>query len=407
MKRKNLLRNALVAIALVGFVTAAYALEPTIITFDDGTEGWDANPDCETINMDGGNPDAYWNFVNRECDGNYVVRAWFDLRTSTNPAFIGDYTTRGPVRLSVDMNTNFYDYIPFWGDPVQVEEYRQLVVEFIDYDNPYTDPVTGYSWPWTSVMYLAGPFANRDAGWKTFNIDIADPMATELPEGWVGFGGPEHPTTYMPQLPPDRTFSDVLAEVDELVLHSIEPGYFYSIGFLHDFDVDNLAIRELPQECMGVAATVYVGYDGIVHGGQFDGRVYDGVLHGSDDHDVIVGTDAHDTINGRDGSDLICARGGDDIVIGGQGDDVIVGGEGDDNLIGHQGDDYLIGGEGVDHLNGSQGLDSCASGEVVNNCGMDGGDPAHYRGPRVPYRAGDAADGSIIDAGVRRSVSGR
>ena len=89
MKRlnRNLLRSALVAIMLLGLVTSAYAIEPTVITFDNGTEGWDANPDCETILDEGGNPDAYWNYANNDCDGTWYLRAYFDLRTSTNPAF--------------------------------------------------------------------------------------------------------------------------------------------------------------------------------------------------------------------------------------------------------------------------------------------------------------------------------
>jgi hypothetical protein len=385
----KLLRNALIAIALLGLATTAFAIEPTVITFDNGTEGFDANPDCETIHETGGNPDAYLNFVNRECDGLYVVRAYFDLRTSTNPAFVGDYTSMGPLRLSVDLNTNFYDYIPFWGPPVAVEEYRKLIVEFIDYDNPYTDPDTGHSWPWTSVMYDAGFFQNREDGWKTFEIDIEDPMATEVPEGWFGFGGPENPQTYMPQLPPDRTYTDVLAGVDEIVFHSVEPGYFYAIGFLHDFDVDNITLKALPQECNGVEATVWVDYEGIVHGGLFDGHAYNGVLHGSNDHDVIVGTSDHDTINGQGGDDLICSGGGNDNVNGQGGDDVIIGGEGDDNLIGQAGNDYLIGGEGWDHLNGGQGMDSCAGGENVNNCGTEGGEATvHRTGERVRSNTG-------------------
>jgi hypothetical protein len=379
----------------VGLVSTAQAIQPSVVTFDNGTEGFDANPDCETINATGGNPDSYLNFVNHDCANTYYLRAYFDLRTSSNPAFTGDYTAMGPLRISVDVNVNRYDYLNWW-DPsnsVPVEEYRQLVVELIDYDNPYTDPETGYSWPWTSVMYIAGPFQNRDAGWKTFNIDIEDPLATEVPEGWVGFGGPEDPNTYMPQLPPTRTFTDVLAEVDEIVFHSIEPGYFYSIGFIHDIDVDNISIGALPQECNGAEATVFVDYNGIVHGGQFDGKAFNGVLHGSDGNDIIVGSSGNNTIVGGAGDDVICGGGGNDNINGQQGNDVILGGDGDDNLIGHDGNDYLVGGDGRDHLNGGQGSDSCAQGEVVNNCGMEeGSDPGLYRGMRREASSGDVVD---------------
>ena len=112
------------------------------------------------------------------------------------------------------------------------------------------------------AIYQAGTFQNRDAGWKTFNIDIEDPLATEVPEGWVGFGGPEDPNTYMPQLPPNRTFADVLMGIDEIVFHSIEPGYFYSINFVHDIDIDNISIGSIPQMCNGQEATIYVDYEG-------------------------------------------------------------------------------------------------------------------------------------------------
>lgn len=374
---------------VVGLASTAQAIEPDLITFDDGTHGFDANPDCETIVPDGGVPGAYWNFVNRECDGIYYVRAWFDLTNNVNPAWIGDYTAMGPVRISMDVNINRYDYIPFWGPPVEVEEYRKLVVELRDYDDPYTDPETGYSWPWTSVQYIAGTYPDRLDGWKHFDIDIEDPFATEMPDGWIGFGGPEDPNTYMPQLPPDRTFTDVLQGIDEIVIHSIEPGYFYAIAFIHDIDVDNLQIREMPQYCNGVEATVWVDYHGMVHGGQFDGKPFNGVLHGSDGHDVIVGGPYDDTIVGRGGDDMICGGGGNDNINGQEGDDFIDGGDGDDNLIGQEGNDMMVGGEGHDHLNGGQGENTCMSGEILNNCGME-----NYSTP-VVHEDGIEAEGRV------------
>jgi hypothetical protein len=252
---------------------------------------------------------------------------------------------------------------------MEVEEYRVLVAEFIDYDNPYTDPDTGYSWPWTSAMYIMDNFQDREAGWKTFTVDIEDPSATEVPEGWIGFGGPESPTTYMPQLPPDRTFGDVMAGVDEIVFHSVEPGYFYSIGFLHDMDFDNITIKELPHECEGQEATVYVGYDGIVHGGEYDGMPYTGDLVGTHDDDVIVGTDGKDDIQGLHGNDLICAGDGNDKVHGGQGEDIMFGEEGDDNLLGQQGSDFLHGGPGDDMINGGPGADTCIEASSFQLCG--------------------------------------
>jgi len=364
MRKMNKIIIAIVA--MIAIVTSVQAIEPTVVTFDNGSEGWSANPDCETFSDDGGIDGMYWNFANNMCDNNWFVRANFRTMNDTNPAFIGDYTAKGPVRISVDVDVTDYTLHGWW--TMNVEEYRQLVVEFIDYDNPYTDEF-GNTWPWTSVIYQAGYFQNRDAGWKNFEIDIADPSATEMPEGWVGFGGPESTTTYMPQLPPDRTFADVMAGIDEIQMHTLEPGYFYSIGFTHDIRFDNITIKELPQECQGHEATVYVGYDGIVHGGQFDGLPYNGKLTGTHGNDVIVGTAGQDDIQGLHGNDLICAGAGNDKVHGGQGEDVMFGEEGDDNLLGQKGTDYLSGGPGEDMVNGGPGSDTCVEASSFQLCG--------------------------------------
>jgi len=366
---KKILRGMAALTAMtMAFTPAVVALEPTVVTFDNGMEGWSANPDCETINADAGNPGAYLNIEPRaDCGDGYFYKSRFKLETETNPAFLGDYTAKGPVRISIDVNINFFDFFGFF--PIAVEEYTELNVEFIDYDNSYTDPATGYSWPYTSVLYTGETFNSRDDGWKTFDIDIEDPLATEVPEGWTGFGGPENPDTYMPQLPPGVTFADVMAGVDEIQFHTWKPGYSYAIRFLYDIDFDNITIKELPHECQGQEATVYVGYDGIVHGGQFDGQPYNGRLTGTHGNDIIVGTDAQDDIQGLHGHDLICAGAGNDKVHGGQGEDVMFGEDGDDNLLGQQGIDYLSGGPGEDMVNGGPGSDTCVEATSFKLCG--------------------------------------
>ena len=361
---------AAVVFVTVSLVTPALALEPTVVTFDNGLEGWSAGPDCQPIIPDGGNPGAHCNVANRDCDtGENFLNGWFFLSTFSNPAFVGDYSAKGPVRISIDVDV--VDFTYYWfGSPV--EEYRHLVFEFVDYDNPYTDPDTGYFWPWTSVIYVADFLPNRDAGWKTFTLDIMDPTATELPEGWTGFGGPEDPTTWMPQLPPDRTFADVLAGVDELQIHTIEPGYWYEYAFVYEINFDNIAITEMPRECNGTPATIWVDNDGIVHGGEFDGLPYAGELTGTmHGDDVIVGTNGDDEIQGLGGDDLICGLDGNDALHGHFGNDFILGGRGDDTLTGQRGHDYLDGGEGRDVLNGGQDSDTCINGEVVTQCGED------------------------------------
>jgi hypothetical protein len=221
------------------------------------------------------------------------------------------------------------------------------------------------------LLYPVGYFQNRDAGWKTFTIDIADPSATELPEGWTGHGGPEDPVTYLPQLPPGTTFADVMAGVDEIQFHNSDPGFFYEFAFIYDVDFDNISIQELPRECEGVTATVWVDNDGIVRGGEYDGMPYTGELTGTRQDDIIIGTNGDDVIQGLAGDDLICGLDGNDDLHGHFGNDFILGGNGDDTLTGGKGIDYLDGGEGRDVINGGPGSDTCINGEVVNMCGPE------------------------------------
>jgi hypothetical protein len=381
--------NVKLAAVLVAGValTTAQAQVPTVVTFDNGTEGWMPGGDCGTAFPTGGVPGARWNIASVICGSStdYILQGYFILSNNSNSAFLGDYSAKGPVRLSVDVDVTDFTY--FWFNS-PVEEYRQVVFEFIDHDIQYTDPNTGYSWPWASVIYPAGYLPNRDAGWKHFNVDIANPGSTTLPAGWTGFGGPEDPNTYMPQLPPGVTFGDVLAGVDELQIHAIEPGYFYDFGFIYDLDFDNIAITALPQGCNGQEPTVWVGDDGIVRGGEYDGQVYAGALVGTQGDDIILGTDGDDSINGRDGNDLICGMGGNDGVIGGKGHDMLFGGSGDDTVMGQDGHDYIDGGDGRDVLNGGADGDTCLGGEVVTECGArhggGGGRPGQTLAPKQP-----------------------
>ena len=384
MRFSSRLATGLIAGAALMGATATPAQVPTVVTFDNGTEGWTPGGDCGTVLPSGGDPGARWNIASVICGepNNYILQGYFILSNNTNPAFLGDYGAKGPVRLSVDVDVTDFTY--YWFGSA-VEEYRQVVFELIDHDIQYTDPNTGYSWPWASVIYPAGYLPNRNAGYKHFNVDIPDPSSTTLPSGWVGFGGPEDPVTYMPQLPPGVTFADVLAGVDEIQIHAIEPGYFYDFGFIYDLDFDNIAITGIPQGCEGQTPTVWVDGDGIVHGGASDGQIYTGTLAGTPGDDVILGTEGDDAIQGLAGNDLICGSGGNDNLIGGKDNDMMFGGEGDDTLIGQQGHDYLDGGAGRDVLNGGADGDTCLAGEVVTECGPShgGGRPPQPVAPKL------------------------
>jgi hypothetical protein len=327
--------TALAVLLVAGLTTVSTAsmghLSPLAyhVTFDNGPEGWSfATDPCNELFMTGGNPGAYMN-TSRQCEDwpTMILTGWWSFfkPVSTPEAQVLGNATMG-VRLSVDVNVNSYD---FWGwfGPFPVEQYRKLVLEIRDYDNPYTDPATGYSWPYTSVQLPGEALQDRNAGWKTFSFDINDLRATTLPEGWVGFGGPEDPN-YMPQLPPDRTFADVIAGADEIRFTTLEPGWFYSLRFSHDLDVDNIRIEPIAPACDASKATVYVDASGIVQGGGMSGQPFGGTLEGTEGSDVIVGTAGDDVIDGLGGNDMICGLGGNDRIDGGDGVDVIHGGSG-------------------------------------------------------------------------------
>jgi hypothetical protein len=200
-------------------------------TFDNGTEGWgvffaNENGLGDFVQPNGGNPGAHLQWVMIETFG-------ATLRNETNPDTIGDYSRFGaPVTLGVDIKVGS---ITFFGAEVE----RDIVVELVDYNPPGSD------YPYVSVWYDLGEISlARTSDWTRFEITV-DPSATALPPGWGGTGA-DHPTTYEPVLPPDRTFASVLASVDEVRFTTFKPGYFY--GFTNfDLHFDNVTVTPVPE----------------------------------------------------------------------------------------------------------------------------------------------------------------
>jgi hypothetical protein len=91
---------------------------------------------------------------------------------------------------------------------------------------------------------MLGTLDANEPGWHTYSVDVLDPTASDLPDGWGGTGD-EDPVTFEPRLPPGRTFASVLASVDEIHFTTFVPGYFY--GFTNfDMQVDNVGWLPLP-----------------------------------------------------------------------------------------------------------------------------------------------------------------
>jgi hypothetical protein len=205
------------------------AAQTTVVTFDNGGEGWDGNGSIET---DGGNPGANFHFL--------IENFGIEIRNDSNPAFTGDLTQSSEITVSLDALVNS---ITFKGTEVS----RDFIVEF----RSHALAQDGY--PYTSVWYDLG-LLQANPVWSTFSVTFA-PASLDLPAGWGGYGA-EDPITFEPILPPGVTFADVMASTDELAFTTYEPGFFYGAA---DFDVrfDNLGIDR-----GGGSDTVFVdGFD--------------------------------------------------------------------------------------------------------------------------------------------------
>jgi len=212
----------LAAVASTGLLFSAVgAAQTTVVTFDNGGEGWDGNGSIEDT---GGNPGANAHF--------FIENFGIEYRTDSNPAFIGDLTADSSVTVGIDALVNS---ITFEG----IEVSRNMIVEF----RSHALAQDGY--PYTSVWFNLGVL-QAGTEWNLFSVTFT-PDSLELPAGWGGYGA-EDPNTFEPILPEGVTFADVMASVDELAFTTYEPGWFY--GFtVFDVRIDNLRIeRSAPSD---------------------------------------------------------------------------------------------------------------------------------------------------------------
>ncbi|MCA9304834.1 MAG: hypothetical protein KC996_11990 [Phycisphaerales bacterium] len=200
----------------------------TTVDFEDGlTHGWEGPQ---------GFGGASFIDATHGVDGGAGYRTQFnnfgiDFANNTNTAFLGDYTQYDSVTISVDVKV---DQI---GTFLPVS--RPFVLELRSFD------LAQNGYPWTSVWFeFAWISQSANSEFTTFSATIINPLSTDLPAGWGGFGA-EDPNTFEPILPDGVTFADVLADVDEIAFTTIEPGFFFSFD---DYDVtlDNISITTTP-----------------------------------------------------------------------------------------------------------------------------------------------------------------
>ncbi len=147
-----------------------------------------------------------------------------------NTAVTGDLTRYGThgLRISVDVRT--FQLNNFFFEPMN-PHWFPLTLELTDYTD--NGPV--------SVYLTAHTMPAIEDGWTRISYDIPDPTQAALPAGWGGTGA-EDPTTFAPILPPDRTYTSVLQNVDRLSISTFQPGFFYSANFW-EAGFDNLRIE--------------------------------------------------------------------------------------------------------------------------------------------------------------------
>ena len=274
-------RNACAA-ALTACLLGGLAAADTVVTFEDGAEGWSGpqGPGGGTvIETTGGNPDHNMHTV----FNNFGII----FPNSTNANFVGDYTQFPTVTLSIDVRVL---QVEFFGTPVS----RPWLVELFDYD----DPPVGYAG--VSVWYKFADITSAAHGdWTTFEV-MFDTSSIDLPPGWGGTGA-EDPVTFEPMLPSDRTFQGVLAGIDEIVFTTYEPGFFY--GFT-DFELrlDNIAIAtgggavpgEVPELTVDRGATdgeIVLSWSATC-GVAEDYAIYEGTIGSWASHVIVACTDS-------------------------------------------------------------------------------------------------------------------
>jgi hypothetical protein len=220
------LNKAMMALTLSLVAGGAMAGGSTTVDFSSGNEGWYGLQPADGNGGSGVDTSIGNGGALRTVIENFGI----EFGTTTNAAFLGDYTAKGPVTLGLDIKAS---EIKYFGQDVS----RNVVVELRDYGN------TPAGMPYSSVWYNLGTIdATQD--WQHLSVTIGDPASTALPAGWGGYGSSDDAGG--PKLPDGRSFADILSSVDEVVFGTYVPGYMY--GFTNfDVAVDNISISAVPE----------------------------------------------------------------------------------------------------------------------------------------------------------------
>lgn len=216
------------AILTLAAVGPACAASSTSTDFSSGEQGWVGDGFVDS--SQGNGAPAYRTLLE-----NFGL-TW---QNTSNAAWLGNYAASSSVTLGIDV---LAQSIAFEG----VEVSRDLVVKLTDKG----DPANGV--PDAVLWYDLGQISSANSGWQHYGVTFGTSGAA-LPAGWGADDGEGDLV-----LPPGRTFSDVLANVDEIEFTTYLPGWFY--GFTEfDVSVDNLTLSTTAVPEPTVALTMMMG----------------------------------------------------------------------------------------------------------------------------------------------------
>lgn len=235
----SMFTSRLSTIALIAAATgAAHAgITDSVVTFDNGMEGFNVTGGFNDILPAGGNDGAYLNSITESFG--------VEWHTRSNDAFLGDYTQYDQVTLSIDVQV---DSIQFFGQDAT----RSLAVELRN--SRYSAGIFEYG----SVFFVLDRNINavNNSDWMTFSVTF-DPNSTDLPAGWGGYGGSDDADG--PVLPDGATFADVVSNVDQFLFSTMVPVERYPFTNF-DIAVDNISISTVPAP----SALALIGLSGLV-----------------------------------------------------------------------------------------------------------------------------------------------
>lgn len=197
-----------ITLALVlAMSTAAFAQNGIYEDFEDGVidGGWNWSDWGDTVELSGGNPDAY----------GQSPEIWVPTPTYFGgwdaPGWTGNYTAMGVTGFSIDIMT-------IWTQNNWFAEYPLFITIMNHMGTPgdIGDDVFVYYYQYNA------PAAG--AGWASYQWDIPSDFVGgggELPAGWDG-GNWASPTVF----PSDMTWQDMMANVGRLEIRMLAMDYF-------------------------------------------------------------------------------------------------------------------------------------------------------------------------------------